>query len=616
MTLFTVFLMLLAAGSVRAQTPPPYTPDSIPAPPEQPSAMLGALLYQQNCAPCHGMTGAGDGPQAATLGISPKALNDPAVIADLEPAAIFHLAKYGSASGEMPAFQNFLDDSQLWRAVFYALSLHTDADRLAAGRALYAEQCASCHGLTGQGDGPDAGAELTVDFSDRGAMNARSQAALDANWQAAHADLGADWNVSERQDVLDAIRAFTYLTPWESPYQTGDGAIGGRIVQGTAGADLPAAQEMTLMAYMNFTPVATFTTTTDVDGAFTFEQVSTDPGVVYYVGTRYDDIAYGSELFSLSPLTATVQMDIPLYETTADASQLRMSRVQWVVDHRPGELRVRQILAFANDQDRTVVGAPIEGADRPVTAVLPIPKNAIGLEFQDGALGARYQRVGDVVYDTSPIRPGAQSRQILLGYTIPYDETSASFTADFGYPVDAFSLLVADLPDLTVDVSQALESVGNQTLQGVAYRVWDGKLADAQPVDISMQNLIPPDGTDPRQEQPVAATTPIAAPIAIEQTPTLSPVYAGLIVGALVLVIGGGALYWKYSRDKRQTIQSLMGARERLLTEIASLDDRHAQGELDDETWSGERVTLMRALRSVTDNLERQQSTRKGGARG
>lgn len=608
-------LSIMFAGTTSAQTPP-YNPDEIAAPPVRPAAMLGASIYQQNCAPCHGMSGAGDGPQVATLSVAPQPLDDQAALQELAPAAAFHAVKYGSASGAMPALQSTLNDTQLWHAVFYAWSLHTDADRVAAGAAHYAEQCAACHGVDGRGDGADAGDDLQVDFSGQQAMNVRTPAALDAGWQAAHADIGAELTAAEREDVLEAIRAFTYLPPWESPYPRGEGAIEGRIVQGSADGAAPTAQEVTLMAYMSFTPVATFTTTTDADGAFAFEQLATEPDVVYFVGTNYAEIAYGSDLISLSPLTPTLQLEIPVYETTTDPSALRVNRMQWVVDQQPGALRVRQILIVSNDQDRTVVGRALDGAERPVTLALPAPANAVDLEFQDGALGARYQQVGDVLYDTTPLRPGAQSRQVLMGYTIPFEGTTAAFTTDFAYPVDALTLLVADLPDLDVETDAPLEAVGNQMVQGVAYRVWNGQLDASQSVTLSLQNLIPAAGADPRQA-PAAVATPIAAAPDVAVTPSIPPLFAGLGVGALVLVIGGGILYWKYAHDKRQAQQTLLDAKERLLTEIAALDDRHAQGEMDDETWSAERVALMRTVRTVTADIERQTAGRKSaGVRG
>lgn len=607
--------ILLGSVQVSAQTPPPDAPERAPAPSVRPSAMLGAAIYQQNCAPCHGMTGAGDGAQAAALGLTPQPLNDPARMAALTPAEAFDVTKYGSASGAMPALQEFLNDDQLWHAVAFAWSLHTDAGSLAAGTARYAEQCAACHGDTGRGDGPDAAGKVTSDFTDAQAMNVRSLASLNAGWREAHAEIGAELPERTRQEVLEAVRAFTVLPPSASPYVGGAGVIDGRLVQGTTGAAAPTVQTMTLMAYMNFTPVATFTTTTDVEGAFRFSELATDPGIVYYVGVEYGDIAYGTDLFGLSPMTPTAQLTIPIYETTTDPAALHVSRMQWVVDHEPGLLRVRQILRIGNNQDRTIVGRTLEGAAEPVTAALPVPADATEIVFQDGALDARYQRVGTTIYDTTPIRPGAQSRQILMGYTLPYQGTSASLVADSAHPVDALTLLVGDLPGLTVDVTAPLEAVGNQTVQGIAYRVWNGQLEEAQAITVGLQNLIVAGGADPRLTPAVAATPPLATASAppAQLAASIPPAFAALGVGALVLVIGGGILYWRYARDKRQTLQSLHDARDRLLTEIAAIDDRHAQGELDDETWSAERVTLMRTVRTTTTEIERLQAGRKRG---
>ncbi|MCB0039565.1 MAG: c-type cytochrome, partial [Caldilinea sp.] len=496
--------LVLGAGQVVAQAPPPpYVPEEVPAPASKPSALLGATLYQQNCAPCHGQQGAGDGPQAATLDVSPKRLDDAVAMREIAPAAAFHQAKYGSESGAMPAFSIFLNDEQIWQALAYAWSLHTSEEIVTAGSELYAESCAACHGATGQGDGPDAEEQLG-DFTDAKAMNVRSLRELDDGWRAAHAEIGADLNEDDRWAVLDAVRSFTYLPPWQSPFEPGAGVIDGQIVQGTAGADPLAPQEVSLMAYMSFTPVATFTTTTSADGGFAFEELSTDPGIVYFLGTRYGGISYGTDLISLSEISPTLTLEIPVYETSSDDSGIRLTRVNWLVDHAPGQLRVRQIIGVANDLDTTVTGHLVDGSDAPVTLALPVPANATDVEFQDGALGGRYQQAGDVIYDTTPIRPGQQSRQVLVGYTLPYTGAASALLADFAYPVESLNVLVADLPGLEVSAAAPLEDVGNQTVQGNPYRVWTGELTGAQPVEVTLANLIPAGETDPRDEPAIA----------------------------------------------------------------------------------------------------------------
>ena len=412
--------------------------------------------------------------------------------------------------------------------------------------------------------------------------------------------------------MLDAVRAFTYLPPWQSPFEAGDGVIDGQIVQGTAGADTLAPQEVSLMAYMSFTPVATFTTTTSADGGFAFENLSTDPDIVYFLGTRYGGISYGTDLISLTEVSPTLTLEIPVYETSSDDSGIRLTRVNWLVDHAPGQLRVRQIIGVANDLDTTVTGHLVDGSDAPVTLALPVPANATDVEFHDGALGGRYQQAGDVIYDTTPIRPGQQSRQVLVGYTVPYTGAASALVADFAYPVENLNVLVADLPGLEVSAAAPLEDVGHQTVQGNPYRVWTGELTGAQPVEVTLANLIPAGETDPRDEPAIA--TPFVAPAPEPPPATISPIFAALGIGALVLIVGGGILYWKYSRDKRSTKMLVADQRERLLTEIAALDDRHDAGDLDDETWSAERVVLMNNLRTVTAELERLDGGRRGAS--
>jgi len=615
-SLLAIFAALwLGTGQAVAQPlPPPYVAAEVPVPASKPSGLLGATLYQQNCEPCHGPQGAGDGPQAAALDVSPKRLDDAVAMHELAPAVSFHQAKYGSESGAMPAFSTFLNDEQIWQVLAYTWSLHTSEQNVKVGSELYAQQCAACHGVTGRGDGPDAEGQL-VDFTDRKAMNVRSLRNMDDAWRAAHAEIGADMSEEHRWAVLDAVRTFTYSPPWQSPFEPGNGTIDGQIVQGTANADALAPQEVSLMAYMSFTPVATFTTTTDVDGGFAFENLSADPDVVYFLGTRYGGISYGTDLISLSEISPTLTIEVAVYETSSDDSGLRLTRVHWLVDHAPGQLRVRQVVGVANDLDTTVTGRLVDGSDAPVTLALPVPANATDVEFQDGALGGRYQRAGDLIYDTTPIRPGPQSRQVLIGYTIPYSNTAASLVADFAYPVESMNVLVADLPGLAISTTALLEAVGNQTVQGNPYRVWTGQLAQAQRVEVTLANLIPVGEIDLRDEP--AVETPFVAPAPPLPPATISPIFAALGIGALVLVIGSAILYWKYSRDKQETLAQVADEREHLLTEIAALDDRHATGALDDEQWSAERVVLMNRLRMVTAKMERMGAAQRGaGNRG
>lgn len=195
---------------------------------------------------------------------------------------------------------------------------------------------------------------------------------------------------------------------------------------------------------------------------------------------------------------------------------------------------------------------------------------------------------------------------------MPYPETTATIIADIAYPVDTFGVLVADLPKLAVEMNAPLDNVGNQTVHHIAYRVWNGALAEPAQLSITLQNLIPARGIAPRLVQAQNTPTQIRSADASSSS-TIPPVFAGIAAAALVLVIGGSILYRKYSRNAVQTVYALRREKERLLTEIATLDNRHDQGDIDDETWSTERVTLMNSLREVSDKLKQMPQSRKRG---
>jgi len=258
---------VLSANVWAQPTPPPFEPAAVPTPSAPPITAFAAGSFAQNCAPCHGPTGNSDGETTASLPAPPPPFADPATVWERSPAEYFHTTKFGRIQNLMPPWNNQLNDEQIWQAVYYAWSLHTDQARVARGAELYAQSCAACHGPQGTGDGPEASGPLP-NFADSATMLVQSPAALDSGWQQAHAEQGQEWSAEDRRAVLDYIRTFSYSPPWISGYQPGDGLVTGQVVQGTTDGGSVASLPITLTAFVNFEPAATFTTTTDADGAF------------------------------------------------------------------------------------------------------------------------------------------------------------------------------------------------------------------------------------------------------------------------------------------------------------------------------------------------------------
>jgi len=144
--------------------------------PTSPAAVArGAYLYATYCARCHGTTGAGDGPLASAFGLKAANLCAP-VAADVSDAALLARLTHGTPLEVSP-----LEAAQEPRAVD-ALAAYLprlgnmDGEVLRAGRVVYEESCAACHGAYGR---PDTAVAHWVGASDLIAARDRySDAAL------------------------------------------------------------------------------------------------------------------------------------------------------------------------------------------------------------------------------------------------------------------------------------------------------------------------------------------------------------------------------------------------------------------------------------------------------
>lgn len=115
----------------------------------------GSAAYKVNCVQCHG-SGAQGSPGYPNL-------NDDSWLWGGDINAIYHTIAHGvrfdadpdTRFSEMPAFGDLLDRQEIREAAAYVVSLTgepADPSMVEAGSVIYADNCAVCHGETGQGD--------------------------------------------------------------------------------------------------------------------------------------------------------------------------------------------------------------------------------------------------------------------------------------------------------------------------------------------------------------------------------------------------------------------------------------------------------------------------------
>jgi mono/diheme cytochrome c family protein len=215
----------------------------------RPDAPLGARVFAQRCAVCHGPEGKGNGPAAPSLRPRPRdltagqlayrstAAGRPAAAAD-----ILRVVRQGLAASAMPYFKDVLGEEEQRAVVAHVRSLmgatgpdgppiripprvRPDAASIRRGEALYVRACASCHGadLTGQGlyekeEGAYLPArDLTAPWTFRGG-SAPEQVWLRITTGIAPGPMPSyDPGLGERErwDVVNYVASRARVPPWE-----------------------------------------------------------------------------------------------------------------------------------------------------------------------------------------------------------------------------------------------------------------------------------------------------------------------------------------------------------------------------------------------------------------
>ena len=100
----------------QVKNPIPVNPQSLAA---------GEQLYHENCAPCHGETGKGDGDTGKIIKKKPANFTDEKLMSEETDGSLFW--KMGEGRGPMPSWKDELSDKERWQLVIYIRKLGKDA---------------------------------------------------------------------------------------------------------------------------------------------------------------------------------------------------------------------------------------------------------------------------------------------------------------------------------------------------------------------------------------------------------------------------------------------------------------------------------------------------------
>ena len=631
--LLTISALILSACSFTLAadvTPPPgyRQPTPMEAPVEAtsgpmfplvpPDAKNGEPIFAEKCAPCHGVEGLGDGPQAAQLPNPVIPIGTYEISSQVSPADWDEIVSKGNIERFMPPFTS-LTDRQRWDVVAYTYSLSTSAERIATGEALFQENCASCHGSSGLGDGPSAAGMTLPNFTNQELMAGKSGAELFQTISAGSGEMPAfseDLSEDERWVLTDYLRSLTFTsamladqstqspdaqttpmveTPSTSEVEPDDvitetavlaepsgmGIVNGYVMN-ASGGDIPAGTEVLLHGFDQMQIAITATTQLLDDGTYSFTDVEMPIGRVFLTTIDFEGTSYGSDIATVEGDEQIIELPIQIYETTTDTSSIFADRMHMFFEQLDDQtMRVVELYIISNPSNKTIIASE-DGA--PVLE-FSLPPEARNLEFQDDTLGDRYIETDKGFADTIPIRPGMGSYQVLFSYEMPF-ERNLELVHPVNMQTDALVILV---PEDSVKIKGAnIQDAGVRDMQGVTYHMYNGSAMNAG------ENL--------------SLTVSGRSSTSINLSSS-SGMVIGIAALGLVLIVAGVFLYRRAGSndeyledDEYQDVHATEPQNaEAVMDAILALDDLFQEGQLPEDAYHKRRAELKAQLQKLME---------------
>jgi mono/diheme cytochrome c family protein len=530
------------------------TPAPLEYPPAAPNAAAGAAIYAQSCAPCHGATGLGDGPQAGALPVSPAPIGSNQLADASGPADWYEMVTQGNLDRFMPPFANQLTVQQRWDVLAYMYSLSADELNLQVGEGVFSEHQAEIESVLPALDDLEAMAAFS-----RQAIVAEVEPALVS---LSSAELIALGEYLQARSLGLASAAAVPQTGAE-PASGELGSLAGRVLAGSGG-QLPGGLQAILFGYESDVQVYTAAAAVAADGSFDFGEVPLVEGRTYFASVDYLGLSYFSEFVLVGSDPFAFQQPITIYETTNDTDQLAIERLTLIFEfERPGFVRVVQQFLVSNIGDRAVTPTA-EGV--PVLRY-KLPPQASDLVFEQGLLGERYMALEDGFGDLRAVLPGIQSYQLLFAYELPYG-SSLDFPLALELPARSVVALVSE-GDVSIESADFLP-VGQQDIQGLTYQAYssNGAFLAGESTQLRLRGRNPLGGGG---LQSLASDN--------------------LIAGLAVLTVAVGAA-WLW-------LHRVQAGPETVLDRIVRLDARYESGKLDKESYERQRDALKAHLQRI-----------------
>lgn len=317
------------------------------------------------------------------------------------------------------------------------------------------------------------------------------------------------------------------------------------------------------------------------DGTFVFADVPFDANLQFTVMAIYNGATYSSNPSPVDMNSMQVAVDVPVYDSTTDLTDVRIDQMHVLFDFAEDGLETQEIYVISSASERTVKDVYQLEAEKFATLKFPLPADADYIFFKPDDQD-RFIKLNRGFADTYPILPSIGSSQLMVSYLVPYNgEREYAYTA----PLDIGNLNFL-LPETSNVSLQGAGLTGPESMileNGESYEVYSySDLNMGQTVRIS-----------------------IGGQFTSGELGKNSNTSNFLAIGAAVLgfaIIGAGIWWWRRSENSPEVgngISSNSATLDGLILEIAKLDEDHERGRLSAEAYQQLRQNLMRKAKRL-----------------
>jgi hypothetical protein len=353
--------------------------------------------------------------------------------------------------------------------------------------------------------------------------------------------------------------------------------ISGKVINGSGGS-LPSGLIASLHGILNQQETLTLSMPLNQDGSFIFQNVVLTSGMEFLVAVQYGPVSFLSSGGTYDGKTSSYDQPVTIYDSSSDLTSLSLDQVHiQATFSTAGQIQLDEIYVMTNPGKKAVTVAT-DGTTLPFASV---PAGAIQPSISLSQGSAQL-----VMADTGfAMLPGTQQYAFVVSYSLDYSKDKASISQPFILSPASVTVIVP----VGVKVSGAgLADQGASDFQGSSYQIYS-----AGPLDAGTALGLTFSG---RQQTAAAGSS----------SPVNNPYLLAVMGFVGLLLVAAGVLL--FLRDRRRAM--LIGQGEAIKTEIIddetaqladailTLDDRFADGKIDQETYQQQRAELKEKLKS------------------